>query len=177
MELEPVAYVWDGDAMVPLDRFLALARRQFRPGVEYALVVHKGRSEESHRHYFACIKKGWYNLPEKWTFHRNGQVRFPSPEYLRKWCLIKEGYADVEDGVFADAEQAEKWLKRMKKRDRHCVVDRQENVITIWTAQSQDHASMGHEDFQRSKDRVLGRIANMCGISVAELTKNAKENA
>jgi len=36
---------------------------------------------------------------------------------------------------------------------------------------------MGHELFQKSKDDVLGRIAQMCGITMKELTVNAKTNA
>ena len=87
-KLEPVAFVWDGAAMVPLDRFRPLARRQYHPGQEYVLVQHLERSDLSHRHYFACVRTGWENLPEQMS------DRFPTPEYLRKRCLVWEGYAD-----------------------------------------------------------------------------------
>lgn len=202
MSLEPVAFVWDGAAMIPLDRFRPLCRKQFRPGIEYALVPWKGRSDKSHAHYFACIKTGWDNLPEQYA------GKFPSPEYLRKWCLVKEGYADHTDYVVPDETQGfhgfvsklitiirrldpraaipelpegmdedftAKLITMSRKMDPYAVVTRSGNVLTIWTAQSQDHASMGHDEFQASKDKVLGRIANMIGISVSELTKHGKE--
>lgn len=171
METEAVAFIWDGAAMIPLDRFRALARRQFRPGQEYSLQVWRGRSDKSHNHYFACIKTGWLNLPEETA------DAFPSVEYLRKWCLIKEGYAEQADHVCESDEAAAALAVTIRKLDRYAVMQRHGNVLTIWTAVSQDHVSMGHEEFQRSKDRVLGRIADLCGIPVAQLTKNAKTNA
>lgn len=176
METEAVAFIWDGSVMVPLDRFRALARRQFRAGQEYSLIPHKGRSEKSHAHYFACIKTGWDNLPESVAYsQKTGEQKFPSPEYLRKWCLIKEGYADQTDHVCEDDEAAVRLITMVRKLDPYAVMSRSGNVLTIWNAQSQDHASMGHEAFQKSKDAVLGRIAAMCGITIAELTRNAKE--
>ena len=101
--------------------------------------------------------------------------RFPSPEYLRKWCLVKEGYADHTEYPCETDEMASRLITMVRKMDPYAVITRAGNVLTIWGAQSQDHASMGHEIFQQSKDKVLGRIAMMCGISVAELTKNSKE--
>ena len=157
--------------MVPLDRFRTLAGRQFHPGREYVLVNWRGRSEKSHAHYFACIKTGWENLPESIA------GRFPSPEYLRKWCLVKEGYADETNVVVDDEEQAAKLVLIIRKMDPYAVIrmtadDAGSGVVTIWRAQSQDHASMGWDAFQESKDRVLGRIAMMCGLTVKELTKH-----
>ena len=160
--------------MVPLDRFRTLAGRQFHPGQEYVLVNWRGRSEKSHAHYFACIKTGWENLPEDIA------GRFPSPEYLRKWCLVKEGYADETNVVVDDEEQAAKLVLVIRKMDPYAVIRMEvfrasandSTVVTIWRAQSQDHASMGWDAFQESKDRVLGRIALMCGLTVKELTKH-----
>jgi hypothetical protein len=169
MKIEPVAFIWSGREMVPLDRFRKLAERQYRAGTEYVLVDHKGRSEESHRHYFACIRAGWQNLPE------DQADKYPSPEYLRKKCLVLEGYADQTDHVCEDDEAMAKMITLIRKLDPYSVMTRSGNVLTIFTAQSQDHASMGHEAFQTSKTRVLERIASMCGISLEELTKNAKE--
>lgn len=170
MKIEPIAFLWTGREMVPLDRFRALANRQFRSGQEYALVPHQGRSDASHNHYFACIKKGWENLPE------NLADKFPSPEALRKRCLVLEGYADQVDHVCSN-DGAAKLIALVRKLDPYTVMQRSGNVLSIWTPQSQDKASMGHEAFELSKTKVLERIANMCGITVKELTANAKENA
>lgn len=175
INLEPVAYVWDGSSnMVVLDRFRALARRQYYAGGEYVLVPYKQRSKESHDHYFACIKKGFDNLPEKWTYHKNGKRRFDSPMHLRKWCLVKEGYADQTDVVCTTEEQAAGLVTAVRKMDPYAVMQWDGKIMSIWNAQSQDHASMGHDEFQLSKTRVLERIADMIGISLAQLTKNAK---
>lgn len=171
MKIEPCAFIWSGREMVPLDRFRALANRQFRAGQEYALVPHQGRSDASHNHYFACIKKGWENLPEDIA------ARFPTPEALRKRCLVWEGYADQVDHVCEDDQAVEQLVLLIRKLDPYIVMQRSGNVLTIWTPQSQDHASMGHEVFQESKTKILERIANMCGITLAELTTNAKESA
>lgn len=169
MKLEPAAFIWDGQAMIPLDRFRRLASKQYRAGQEYVLVDHKGRSEESHRHYFACVRKGWENL------HEEDAMKYPSPEFLRKWALVKEGYADCTDHVCESEEEVAKLITLVRKLDPYAVLTRSGNILTVWTAQSQDHASMGHKTFEESKTKVLERIANMCGISLDELTKNGKE--
>src|SRR6266480_4140613 len=109
MKLEPVAFVWNGSVMVPLDRFRPLARRQYHLGQEYALVPHLERSEASHNHYFACIKKGWQNLPERMA------GRFPTTESLRKRCLIWEGYADQTDIPCTDEEQLARLITVIRK--------------------------------------------------------------
>lgn len=170
-EIEAAAFLWTGSEMVPLDRFRALCRKQYHPGIEYVLAPWRGRSEKSHAHYFACIRTGWDNLPESMA------QRYPSPEYLRKWCLVKEGYADHTDHPCPTDEDAARLITLVRKMDPYAVITRSGTVLTIWTAQSQDHASMGHEAFQQSKDRVLSRIAQMCGVTMKELTVNAKTNA
>lgn len=155
--------------MVPLDRFRNLAKRQYKTGQEYVLIDHKGRSEESHKHYFASIRKGWENLPE------DDAKRYRSPEFLRKWCLVKEGYADHVDHVCRDDDEASHMIMLVRRLDQYAIITRASNILTIWFAQSQDRASMGHKVFEESKARVLECIAAMCGISLEELTKNSKE--
>lgn len=171
MKLEPVAFVWDGAVMVPLDRFRPLARRQYHPGQEYALVQHLERSDASHRHYFACVKKGWNNLPERMT------ERFPTSEHLRKRCLVWEGYADHTEMPCVDEMTMANLIILIRKADPYAVMKKEGLVLHIWTAQSQDHVSMGHELFQKSKDDVLGRICQMVGCTMKELTANAKIDA
>jgi hypothetical protein len=157
--------------MVPLDRFRPLFKRQYRAGQEYVLVDHRERSDESHRHFFACVRKGWENLPEDIAW------KYPTQEHLRKACLVKEGYADQADHVCISHDAAVALAALIRKIDPYAVMQIHDDILTIWTAQSQDHASMGHEVFQQSKTKILERIADMCGITLADLTKNAKENA
>ena len=82
----PVEMHWDGKAMIPQPRFVALCKKQYTPGECYVLGVNEERSIASHRHYFAAINEAWQNLPE------DKVARYPSAEHLRKWALIKSGY-------------------------------------------------------------------------------------
>jgi hypothetical protein len=166
-DLEAVAFVWDGSAMVPLDRFRALARRQFKPGKEYSLAPWRDSSDISRGHYFACVRKGWQNLPEEWS------QEFPSEKALRKWCLVQEGYATHRQIPFMDPQDKQTLIDALRDIDPYVVLKVRGHVMDVWIAMSQDKATMGHAEFQRSKDRVLGRISEMCGISIEELTKHA----
>jgi hypothetical protein len=169
MKVEPVAFIYDGRSMVPLDRYRELANRQFRAGTVYALIPHRDRSSVSHRHMFASIKKGFDNIPEALA------NRWKSPDHLRKWCLIQEGYADELTHICANVNEAKSTAALIQTIDEYAVIKRTGNILTIWTAQSQDENHMGHDEFQESKTKILERIASMCGISLEELTKNAKE--
>jgi hypothetical protein len=169
MKIEPVAFIWSGREMVPLDRFRKLAERQYRAGTEYVLVDHKGRSEESHRHFHACVRKGFDNLPEQYG------EKILSPEHLRKRCLVWEGYADHTEHLCANEEAMASMILMVRKMEPYAVMKQEGLLLHIWVPQSQDHASMGHKEFETSKQKVLERIASMCGISLEELTKNAKE--
>lgn len=161
--------------MVPLDRFRTLANRQFRPGREYALIPHQGRSAAAHGLYFKCVEVCWQNLPEQWQRRRDSNLeRFPTSTHLRKWALIQEGYADEHTTACTSEEQAHSIAALCRSLDGYAVIQVSGNVVTIWTAQSQDHHHMGHDDFQRSMDKVLGRLSSMLGISIDELTENAK---
>lgn len=168
MEVQPVGFVWDGGAMIPLERFRRLASQQFRPGMEYALIPHRERSTQEQGLYFACIKLTWDNLPE------TDQRRFPSTEHLRKWCLFKEGYAD-EHSMVCDSEAKAKEVGTLARQlDAFAVIKISGPVVYVWTAKSQSKHFMGHDVFHESVSKVLERCAQMLDISVTELTENAK---
>lgn len=161
--------------MVPLDRFRTLANRQFRTGQEYALVPHQDRSSKAHGLYFKCVEVAWQNLPETWQRRRDSNLeRFPTSSHLRKWALIQEGFADEHTQVCDSEEQAMQFASLCRTLDEYAVIKVSGDILTVWTAQSQDSNHMGHDDFQRSMDKVLGRLSSMLGISIDELTDNAK---
>lgn len=168
MKIEPCAFLWSGREMVPLDRFRTLANRQFRAGQEYALVPHQGRSEKAHGLYFASISVAWDNLPERYD------GRFPSPDHLRRWSLVQEGYATEHTLACQSDEQAREIGKLCRELDSFAVIHVGGDVLTIWNAQSQDRHHMGAEVFNQSMQKVLERVAHMIGLSVDELTENAK---
>lgn len=175
MKIEPVGFIWDGRSMIPLDRYRALANRQFRPGKEYALIPHQGRSAKAHGTYFKCVEVCWQNLPEHWQRQRDSNMeRFPTAEHLRKWALIMEGFADEHTMACDSEEKAREVAALCRSLDGYAVIRVSADVVIVWTAQSQDHHHMGHEDFQRSVDKVLGRLSDMLGISTDDLVQNAK---
>lgn len=168
MKIEAVGFIWDGGAMIPLDRYRGLASRQFRPGVEYAMIPHRGRSEKAHGLYFKALEVGWKNLSDEYS------ARFPTSEHLRKWCLIKEGYADEHAMVCDNSSKAQATAAICRALDGYAVIRVNDNILTVWTAKSQSHHAMGHEAFTESMNKVLERVADMIGISSQQLTEEAK---
>lgn len=168
MKIEPVAFIWSGREMVPLDRFRLLAGRQFRPGHEYALIPHRPRSDKAQGLYFASLLLAWENLPERYD------GRFPTAEHLRKWSLVQEGYADERVQVCQSEDQAREIGKLCRELDSYAVIHVASDVLTIWTAQSQDRHHMEAAVFNESMQKVLERVAHMIELSVDELTENAK---
>lgn len=174
MTIEAVAFIWSGREMVPLDRYRALASRLYRPGVEYALIPHQERSTKAHGLFFKAIEVAWQNLPEQWQRRPDSnRQRFPTSTALRKWALVCEGFADEHVHVCDTNADAMQMAALARMLDEYAVIKVSGDVVTVWVAQSQD-ATMGKEEFQRSMDKVLGRVSHMLGISIDELCDNAK---
>lgn len=156
----PITYTWDGEAMKPLARFAHLADKQFVIGLTYPMVVHEQRSRETHNHYFAALHEYWLNLPELQA------ERFPTEEHLRKWCLIKAGFADERSIVCSSKAEAQRVAAFIKPMDTYAIVDVREATIRVYTAQSQSLRAMGKKDFQASKEAVLEICEAMVGAPI-----------
>lgn len=168
----PMQFRWDGEAMVPPSRFWGKAcDAVFVVGEVYTLVEHQDRSSASHRHYFAAVHDAWDNLRE------DQQERFPSPEHLRKYALIKAGYADSRQFVASSKAEAMRLSAYIRPMDEYALVSVDGPVVTTWTARSQDMRSMGKKEFQRSKDAVLNVLAELIGTTPAALSSNAGQAA
>lgn len=155
----PIAFQWDGEAMIPATSFQArLADQAFVVGERYALVEHHERSSASHAHYFATLHDLWLNLPE------NVAPQFPTPEHLRKHALIATGYADKRSIVCASAAEARRVAAFIAPCDTYAVVKVDAATVTVWTAQSQAMRAMGRTVFQQSKDAVLGWVSDLIGL-------------
>ncbi len=166
----PLLFRWQDDGkMTPLSP--SLADKQYCVGEAYRLVPYEDRSANSHNHFFAAVHDAWQNLPE-------GEAdRYPSSEHLRKWALVKTGYCDKEDIVCASNVDSLKLASYARTRDHYAVIQVANNVVTIWTAQSQSRAAMGKEIFQKSKTAVLDEISKMIGVSTDDLQRNAGQAA
>lgn len=163
MSIRPVVFVWTGQVMVPLPRYMKQCRDQYLVNAEYPLALLEARSRASHSHYFASIHEGWLNLPEKIAHD------FPSAEHLRKWCLIQAGYCTERNLVCDSAEHADALATLAGQADDFALVAVKGNVVKIFRAASQDAGSMGREEFQKSKTEVLDLISGLLQIKPSEL--------
>lgn len=171
MRPRPIPFVWDGRSMVPLDRSRPLCDRQFRLGQEYSLIPHEPRSHATHAHFFAAVSDGWNNLRE------DDAKRFPSSEHLRRWALIKAGYADEHSIVCESERKARNMGALCRTLDEYAVITVRGNVLRVYTAQSQSHHAMDRETFQASKQAVLEIIAAMIQVTPKKLAENAGRSA
>jgi hypothetical protein len=154
----PVPFHWDGETMRPLLRFASLCDRQFVVGETYTLVPHEERSRRSHNHFFASIAEIWNNLPERIA------PRFPTPEHLRKYALIRCGYADKREVVLATEEEALRVAAFICPIDSYALVTVNGPVVTIYTAQSQAERAMNRKLFSDAKRDVLEFLDQLVGV-------------
>lgn len=172
MSNNPVAFRYDGNAMVPANRFhFERAAKQFKPGETYALVPHEARSPESHSHFFAALHEGWVNLAEDLA------DEFPSAEYLRAWCLVKEGFADHQVIVCATTDDAARVAAIASSREKIRIVIVDGNVVNIWLPKSMSMKAMGKADFENAKRKVLDLVASMARTTRQDLEKHSGQHA
>lgn len=169
MDIPPLAFEWTGEEMKPLCP--KLADEHFTIGERYILVEHNDRSVNSHRHYFSAIREGWLNLRE------DVAERFPTPEALRKYALIKAGYADSQSLVCSSKAEAQRIAAFLRPTDEFSIIVVKDATVTRWVAKSQSLRAMGKEDFQASKDAVLDVISAMVKISSDSLKAEAGQAA
>jgi hypothetical protein len=157
--------VWSGEAFEPLPGFRKRADGAFVVGQVYHMEPIEDRSARTHKHYFCCINEAWQSMPEDFA------ERFPTPEHLRKFALIKAGFADSRQIVAASRAEALRLAAFIRPIDEYAVVSVSEAVVTVWTAQSQSLRAMGKERFKASKDGVLSAIEDLLDLQPGTLGK------
>jgi len=168
---EGAAYVWDGTAMRPLPPFAASVAGRFAVGEIVALAPSAARSLPSHRHYFACVREAWVNLPERLA------AQFPTEEHLRKYALIKAGFCDERAIVCPSKAEARRIGAVTRPADDYAIVAVTGPVVSVFTAQSQSAAAMSKSRFQASKAAVLDILAEMIGVDPAALLAAGERSA
>lgn len=143
----------------------------YEQGRVYRMAPVDDRSSASHRHYFAAIASAWSNLPDELA------GEFPSPEHLRKYALIKAGFADRRSIVTASRAEAMRVAAFVQPLDEFALVATDAATVTVWTAHSQSVRAMGKAEFQRSKEAVLDIVSAMIGTDAATLIGNAEAAA
>jgi hypothetical protein len=121
----------------------------------------------SHRHYFSCIAEVWQNLPPA------AAERFASPEHLRKWALVKAGFRDERSFVCASKAEALRLAAFLRPVDEFAVVSVNGAAVVMLTAKSQNLRSMDRKTFGASKNAVLEVLADLIGVSPAQLGRAA----
>lgn len=160
----PIPMVWDGEALRPKQGYGPRAGREYAAGKVYLIAPVEERSRRSERHYFVTIREAWQNLPQA------GADRFPSPEALRKYALIKTGYRDERSIACSSKAEAQRVASFIKPLDDFAIITVNEAMVTVFTAKSQAERAMGARVFQESKTAVLEFIAGLLGVTVDELS-------
>jgi len=169
MNHAPIRFRWSGDAMEPIGaRGKAECDAIFAIGAVYALEEHQERSSASHAHFFAAVAEGWKNLPDALL------EEYPDPETLRKKALIKMGYRDERSIVCNSRAMAERVAAFIGSMDRYAVVTAISSVVRVYTPKSQSMRAMGKQEFQASKEHVLGFIADLIGVAPEALEKQGE---
>jgi hypothetical protein len=157
-------FEWNGAAMIPTRP--EAARGVYELGRHYWLDEVDERSWISHAHEFAFIAQAWDNLPEPLM------ESFPTPEHLRKAALIATGWfreTIIEAGSKPGASRVAAYA-RGEDEFAHVVV--RGSTVIVRKARSQrmrGHDRMDKDEFQRSKDAILGWISALIGVSAEDL--------
>jgi hypothetical protein len=169
---QPVKFIWDGEAMVPATGYWARqCDKQFVVGEAYRLAEAHERSQISHNHEFAFIAEAWNSLPDHLL------EQYPSPEHLRKYALIRKGFATMVQHPCPTKAEAERLLAVLAGHvDKYAIVVRRDAVVTVYEAESQSYRSMGKKRFQESKTAIMEFIGDLLGVQPAALA-NVQEAA
>ena len=162
-----IAFRWDGEAMYPIKAHARRADAEFVVGETYTMTPVEERSAQSHRHYFACIQQAWANLPDA------ALEQFPTSEHLRRFALIKTGFADRREIVASSKAEAMRLAAFVRPMDGFAIVTVEGCAVTVWTARSQSMRAMGKPEFQRSKTATLDYLATMLGVTPSDLSEAA----
>lgn len=165
----PMAFVWNGEAMVP--QHPRLAAQYFGQGEIVTMEVREDRSAKSHRFYFAALNEAHASLPEHIA------ERFPTMDHLRKYALIKAGYRDERSHVCSSKAEAQRFAAFVQPMDSFAFITTDGPLVTVFTAKSQSVRAMGKQAFEASKTAVLDYIASLIGTSSGELQRHTSEAA
>ena len=117
--------------MLPSERLSALAKRQFTEGATSVLEPHEPVSHKERAYYFASIREAWGNLDA------DAVARYPDPEALRKWCLIKAGWRKDTIPVCDTNDRATVLAAFLRKLDSYAVVTVKGRIVRTHVARSQ----------------------------------------
>lgn len=98
---------------------------------------------------------------------------FQNPKSLRKFALIKSGFATQRQYVADARAEAQRVAVFTPSVEEYELATFDGNVVTVWWAESQSYRAMGKRRFHKSKDAVLSLIAGLIGVSPHQLALKA----
>lgn len=159
--MKTIVATWNGKAFVPIRTMLQTCEKSYKEGERVALDVIEERSAASHRQYFASVREAWLNLDEE------ASARYPTPDHLRRWGLIKSGWCKETTFVLDTPEHANRNAAFLRGLDDMAVIVVKGNVVKMYIAKSQrmGRGGMNKEQFEQSKRDVLEILSGTIGVS------------
>jgi hypothetical protein len=161
----PIQYVWESGAWHPLNYYKRQAEREFGEGEIRRLEVVEQRSQASHNNYFARLHDVWNNLPTPY------QNRWPTPDDMRKWILTHTRFCTREEFTCASHGEAARWMRNLTNKFHR--VEIEGRTVIGYTAHSQSRKAMSKRAFQESRDAVDQACAQILGVDVETLQREA----
>ncbi len=161
--MTPLLAQWNGGAFEVYQRHAKACDANLVVGERYIVTVEEQRSEASHRSFFASVTEAWRSLPE------DHAERFPTPDHLRRYALIKAGYCERRDVVCANNNEAMRLAALVKTLDSYSLTMVSERAVSIWTALSQSKRAMGKQKFIESQNAVRDYCAALIGVATDRL--------
>lgn len=169
-------------AMVPLEKFSAIAKRQFEANVEYRagdwVIGGDVRSTQHHKRYFAALNQAFANFPE------GVEKRWPTVEHFRAWALVETHWCNEKE-IDCISEKHAMALATFSRSEAPFArikivvspVTKKKTLVFIWVPMSQDYASMDKDTFKKSSDDVLDLAAAFVKVPRGKLLAEAGRNA
>lgn len=155
--MQPLPLRYEGEGQFTSPRgFAKRADCEFVIGQIYHMTAIEERSAKQHARYFALVNEYWQTLPEEMA------GVYPSSEHLRKAALCHTGYCNEVKIACASNDAAVKCLTAFKRADSYAIVSLENNVVRIWTAETQNTKAMDKQRFKASSDAVLTWIETHC---------------
>lgn len=169
--MPPLEFQWTGEAMVP--RWPKRADRLYIVGEVYPLAPWEDRSLVSHNHQFAFIGEAFKQLPEQ--YHNEPWAQ--SPEHLRKFGLIRNGFCNTQTYPCGTRAEAERWARNLRPLDEYSVVSVEGTTVYRFTAESQSRRAMGKKRFQESKQALMDWLDDLLHVERGTLEREAGQAA
>lgn len=137
--------------------------REYPVGSSASFDEQKARSSAQERRWFGILKTTWDNMDD------HLRRRFPDPEALRKWALIRAGWCESREFVAEGEEAAALTAAGLRWAEPYSIVVQAGNVVFAYRAKSQGRKAMGRQQFAEFTERGLAHISELLGCDVDDI--------